>query len=503
MGNKKENSMDRSAASSTPTGSRQEKNQPELYAPLAVIGKVVPNLLAKVSPGDAPIILYHTTAITTAWFDAIAPYSKKTAGIHSNLPKYRADGSLNDERSISILYASARVLNALMPEYRKEWRNLLKEFGLDPSDKSRDTSSPIGIGNKAGAKTIAALKTDGMNFRGKAINNDGTASGRPFADTTGYKPVNTINALNDPRRWQPDTISNSKGELVSQTFATPQWSTARPYSYDKPVIIAPTPRASYAINNDGTARNPYIRQAEKVIQAQLNLTDQKKLLAEFFDDKIASLGLSTVAAALHHGLSLKEFVELDALVNIAAYDTGITLWDNKIKYDSVRPITAIRYLNEQGKLTGDKKDNKNTVDQITGRDWEPYLQTANHAEYPSGTAGFAAAHTRATRRYLIEVIGLNKREANDLSFWKPDLGITGSPLHIAAGGSRIEPGRTPSRAETLRWNTWHEFSAEAGRSRVWAGVHFPASIGAAQTIGRNIGKTASDWLIARIHGHAS
>ena len=55
------------------------------------------------------------------------------------------------------------------------------------------------------------------------------------------------------------------------------------------------------------------------------------------------------------GLSLKQFVELDALVNIAAYDTGITLWDNKIEYDSVRPSTAIRYLNEQGKLTGGKK----------------------------------------------------------------------------------------------------------------------------------------------------
>ena len=78
-----------------------------------------------------------------------------------------------------------------------------------------------------------------------------------------------------------------------------------------------------------------------MLSAQIALTDRQKLMAEFFDDKISSLGFSTVAASFHHRLSLEQFVQLDFLVNVAAFDTAITVWRNKRRFDAVQPFTAI------------------------------------------------------------------------------------------------------------------------------------------------------------------
>lgn len=477
--------------------------QPEIIAPLTVIDKVVPNLLSKVSPGDAPITLYHTTAITTTWFDAIAPYNKTTVGIHSNIKKYRGTGDHEAERNTSLLYASTRLLNKLLPEYKKDWNSILKDFGLDPSNKSRDVNTAAGIGNTAAARAIAALKKDGMNFQGKRDASGRLATPRPFADTTGYRPVNSADELTNPRRWQPDILTNGRGEFRSQIFATPQWSRATPYSYDKPELRAAFPRNSYAVSRDGKPLQGYIKQANRVLKAQAELTDRKKLVAEFYDDKIASLGLSTVASALHHQLSLEQFVQLDALVNIAAYDTGITIWENKLKYDSIRPFSAIRHIYGDSPIPSLGGQGREIADDITGNNWRPYLQSANHAEYPSATAGFAKAHVNATKKYLKEIIGLSNKEANNLSYWNHAMPVAGEPLRIQAGGSRIETGITPQKITELGWKTWDDFAEQAGKSRVWAGVHFPASIPAGQTIGERIGERAADWLIARIQGHDS
>ena len=102
-------------------------DSPPIWAPLSVIGSVVPKLLSKVSPGDAPIILYHTTAITTTWFDSIAPYNDKSRGIYSQIQKYKGEDNLDAKRSTSILYASQKLLNGLLPEYSSTWSNLLEQ----------------------------------------------------------------------------------------------------------------------------------------------------------------------------------------------------------------------------------------------------------------------------------------------------------------------------------------------------------------------------------------
>lgn len=473
---------------------------PGICAPALVIGFTVPNLLKTVAPGDAPLIVRTTTLITGSWFDAIAPYSHTAVGVHSNLGRILTGGG-DSERNIAILYASHEVLNSLMPQFAADWDAMLATVGLDPSDDSTDLSTPIGVGNVAGKSIVAARERDGMNQLG---DEDGSLyTLRPYADTTGYRPVNRAELLTNPRRWQPDTLTTGSGIFVSQQFVTPQWAETRPFSYDVPTRTAPFPKKSYSVTRKGKPLRRYRAQADEVLEVQAALTDEQKLLAEFYDDKIISLGYSTLAAALFHRLSLEEFVQLDFLVNVAAFDTGITVWANKTRYDAVRPFSAIAYLYPDTKITAWGGPGAGTVNDMLGREWRPYLQSANHPEYPSASASFCRAHATATKRYLEEVVGKSPSEANDLSFWVP--GFLPPPFEVLdkqAGSSRIEPGVTPKVATVLGWDTWDDFSDDCGISRLWAGVHFFDSIPAGQDIGDPIGAEAFDWLRSYIDGTA-
>ena len=161
------------------------------------------------------------------------------------------------------------------------------------------------------------------------------------------------------------------------------------------------------------------------------------------------------------------------------------------------------YLYPDTEITAWGGPGQGTVSNIIGSEWRPYLQTANHPEYPSASASFCRAHATATKLYLEEIIGLLPTAANDLSYWTPDIPIAGAPLAVPAGGSIIEPGVTPAVDTTLGWDTWDEFSEECGISRLWAGVHFFDSIPAGQAIGDPIGAEAFDWLNAHIEGKAN
>ena len=471
---------------------------PNICAPATVIDFTVPRLLSTVAPGDAPFILRTTTLITASWFDAIAPYSVNAVGVHSDLGRL-ATGPGDSDRNIAIMYASHEVLNSLMPQFATDWDTMMWAVGLDPNDHSTDVTTPVGVGNVAGAAVVSAREHDGMNQLG---DEDGSLYfRRPYSDYTGYKPRNSAEWLRDPRYWQPDTLTNGSGIFYSQQFVTPQLGVTQPFSYDMVTLMAPTPTKSYAVTPSGKARPEYKAQANEVLAVQASLTDRQKLVSEFFDNKIISLGFSTLAATFYHHLSLEQFVQLDYLVNVAAFDSAITIWHNKRHFDAVRPYTAIGLIYGDDTVTAWGGPGEGTVNDVKGNNWRPYLQTANHPEYPSASASFCRAHATSTKLYLEEEIGLSAADANDLSFWGP--GFLPPPFEVLdkqPGSSIIEPGVTPAAPVALGWATWDDFAYECGMSRLWAGVHFYDSIPAGQGIGDPIGAAAYDWLKSHIDG---
>lgn len=446
-----------------------------------VIPAAIPAILA-VSPGanDATLVLRFTTLATNAWFDAIAPYHPKAIGVYSRLGRRPPHQRTDRNRNIAILYASYQVLNSLFPERADEWRQMMLSVGLDPDDDSLDRRTPVGIGNRAGFAVVAAREHDGMNQLG---DEGGRLYNRqPYADYTGYQPVNTAYELIDPSRWQPLVVTQGNGLFRVQQFVTPQLRLTEPYSYDDPSVFSVPPPADSSPSSPG-----YQVQADEVLAVSAGLTDYQKMAAELFDNKLLSLGGSAFFAWASRGLSLQEFVHIDFLTNAAAFDAAIAAWQEKARWDAVRPFSAIRFLYGDDPVIAWGGPGQGTVGDLPASQWRSYLGTADHPEYPSGSACFCAAHAQSMRRWFgTDVLGFS--------------------VLAPAGSSNIEPGVTPAQDVLLGpWETWTAFEQECGQSRLWGGVHFQASIDAAQQLCPQIGdlvyEMVDDLLDGRRPGH--
>lgn len=444
-----------------------------------VIPAVIPVIYGFVSPGanDATLVLRITAVITNAWFDAIAPYHPTAVGVYSKLGRRPMHERTDANRNLAIVYASYQVLNSLLPRHTDQWRAMLTNIGLDPDNAGTQGNSPIAIGNKAGKAVAAARERDGMNQLGDEGGR--TFNRQPYADYTGYRPVNTAYELIDPSRWQPNIVTAGNGLFTVQQFVTPQLRLTLPYSYASPnQFQAPPPENS---NHNSPA---YVQQANEVLTASAGLTDYQKAAAELFDDKLRSLGFSALFLLQSRGLSLERFVHLDFLLNLAAFDTAITVWNEKFRHDAVRPFSAIRYIYGDDPVTAWGGPGQGTVSNLPATEWRSYLNTADHPEYPSASAAFCAAHAQAGRRFF---------DLDDSFGWS---------VPVAQGSSRVESGKPAADVVLGPWNTWTAFEEECGLSRFWGGVHFLAAISAGQALGRPIGDLAYAFVQAHIAGNA-
>lgn len=444
-----------------------------------VIPTVAPIIFTDVSPsgGDATLVLRVTTLITNAWFDASAPYHPTAQGVYSRLGRRpAAESATNRNINVACLYASYRILNSLLPKRNGEWKAMLAAAGLDPNDASENPTAAVGIGNLAGKAVAAFRERDGMNQLG----DEGRQKYNrlPYADYTGYEPENTAYELRDPSKWQPRVIPFAGGLFRVQQFVTPQYGRVRPYSYNNPNPFR-TPRPSASDPRGPRGHQAYKEQADEVLRASANLTDRQKMIAELFDNKILSLGFSAVFAALSRGLGLMDFIHLDFVTNLAAFDTGIAVWNEKRKWDAVRPFSAIRYLYGDRPVRAWGGPGKGTVNDLPANQWKEYLNVADHPEYPSGSAAFCGAHAESAKRFF----------GNDSLNWS---------VAAPKGSSVVEPGVTPAADIVLGpWATWTEFANDCAMSRVWGGVHFRAAIDEGLPVGRQIG--ALGYLFVKRH----
>ena len=109
-----------------------------------IIPAVIPALFQTTTPNDAPIILRHTTVITNAWFDAIAPYHPTAMGVYSRLGRRPpAEAATNRQKNIAMLYASYRVLNSMLPRFAANWRQCLCRRDSIRTTRARTSRQPL------------------------------------------------------------------------------------------------------------------------------------------------------------------------------------------------------------------------------------------------------------------------------------------------------------------------------------------------------------------------
>jgi hypothetical protein len=231
----------------------------------------------------------------------------------------------------------------------------------------------------------------------------------------------------------------------------------------------------------------FVQQAQDLIAFSANLTDEQKMIAEYWAN-----GPNTELPPGHWDL-FAQFVshrdnhtaDQDAkmffVLTNAIMDAGIASWDDKRAFDSVRPITAIRWLFQGQQIQAWGGPGKGTVT-MDGSQWLPYqpstFPTPPFPEYASGHSTFSAAGAEILKDFT----------GSD-NF--------GDSVTFPAGSSVIEPGITPSAPVTLSWPTFSAAADEAGISRRYGGIHFEQG----DLDGRSLGRLVADsaWTKANLY----
>ena len=437
--------------------------------PLAqvLIPRTLPILAQDVSPAFSDVtMIFRLGAVAIAGvFDAMAPYHPTAVGIYTRIERRPPEEWTLRNMNIATLYSFYHAVRGLLPQREAVWRAMLTDYGLDP-EAGMDLSTPAGIGAAAGKGAIAARLHDGMN----------QAAG--YATNTGYAPVNSAYDLVDASRWQPAIRRQGMGLHTVQQFVTPQMANTEPFADFNPRDYRiPAPSASNPENWDA-----YKAQVDHVLEVSANLTDEDKMMAEFFDNKIVSFGWSLVQAVVNHRLSPMEFVQVDWLTQAAAFDAMIFTWQEKTRYDAVRPFSAVAHVYGDELVTAWGGPGRGTTE-IPGNQWQSYINVADHPEYPSASMCACQAQGQAARRY----------------FGTDELGLS---VTYAAGSSRIEPGITPAEDLTLHFATWTEFEEECGRSRILGGTHFQDAIDASAAMCHAFGDRMYEYFLTLMDGSA-
>jgi uncharacterized protein DUF6851 len=226
-------------------------------------------------------------------------------------------------------------------------------------------------------------------------------------------------------------------------------------------------------------------------------------------------------------------VKLYFALNGATHDAAIAAWGLKGHYDSVRPISMIRYMGglgqssdpglpsynkdglplvpdlvelitkettasgqrhaalagQEGKIaikawSGNPKDPKTQtggVAWILAVNWVPYqVPTFVTPSFPGYTSGHST-FSRASAEVLTAMTG-SEYVPGGLDEW------TTKP-----GDLKVESG--PTKAVTLQWATYYDAADMAGQSRLYGGIHIQADDFNGRKLGAECGKAA--WLRAQ------
>jgi hypothetical protein len=435
--------------------------------------------IRRTRPGP-PMVARALAVVHTCIYDAWAVYdpvalTTRTAGF---LRRPVAEQTLAN-KTAALSYAAHRALSDLFPSEAPLFDGVMDRLGYDPAGASADPTSPSGMGIRCAQAVLEFRHGDGANQLGDL-------QPGAYADYTDYTPVNDLDHVVDPNRWQPLRFSDGQGGFVAPKYIAPHWGLVTPFAMASGSQFRPA-AGPELYPSDG-----YRRQAGQVLGYSAGLTDEQKVVTEYWADGPSSelppghwcLFGAFVSQRDQHGLDAD--VQLFFALTNALMDAGIAAWDAKRAFDSVRPITAIRFLfaGQQVRAWGGPYQGTRL---ILGEDWKPYQAdtfiTPPFPEYVSGHSTFSAAGAEVLKRFT-------GSDAFGASVTRP------------AGSSLFEPGAVPATDVTLSWATFSAAADEAGLSRRYGGIHFEAGDLAGRAMGRRIGAQAWDKAQAYITGTA-
>jgi hypothetical protein len=482
-------------------------------------------------------------------------------------------------------------------ESLNEFDDLMDSLCYPIGTSTTDGKSPAAIGNRIAAAVLAAGKTDGSNeANGYAapdykpvnaplvVNRTGTtltdpnrwqplqlehmisqngvpvtngvqvAIGPQWGHVTGFAlPAGGTNGTPidpgpPPRLGDPATDQAVKDQAVEVIRDSSQLDPAAGIAID----VSPGALGDNTLGtNDGSGHPLNPATGKPYDPDVVNLGDFGRVMAEFWADGpksetppghwnvLANAASDELGPHLNVGGAgpvvgrLEWDVKLYLALNGAVHDAAIAAWGLKGHYDSVRPISTIRYMgglgqssdptgpsyNKEGlplvpglievvtkessapgqrhaalatsvgkvavKAWGgapmDPKTQTSGAKWMLAGDWIPYqLPTFVTPSFP----GFASGHSTFSRAAAEVMTAFTGSE------YFPG-GISG--YTIKAGSLKFEKG--PTTDIKLEWATYYDAADQAGQSRLWGGIHIQADDFNGRIIGSQCGKEA--WALAQ------
>jgi Ca2+-binding RTX toxin-like protein len=263
-------------------------------------------------------------------------------------------------------------------------------------------------------------------------------------DNDGWDRFVVENVGNQPGQWRPTPPAFDLPQA-------PHWAQLTPFSLQSGSQFRPD--APPALTSAAYAEA--LNEVKSLGSATSSTrTGEQTQIARFWADGLGSYTppghWNQIAdqQATADGFGYGSAARLLAILNVALADSSIAAWDAKYAYDLWRPVTAIRNADSDG--------NPETT---TQSDWQPLLITPSHPEYVSGHSTYSAAAAEV----LTKILG-------DRAFDTTSIGL---------------PNVTRS------FSSFEDAAAEAGRSRIYGGIHYEFSNQAGQALGTEV----AGWVL--------
>jgi hypothetical protein len=443
------------------------------------------------SNGARPTIISRTTYITmAAMYQAWAAYDAKAVGTEFGeaFRRPRAERTLENRR-VAVSYAAYRAMLEYYPEEIDSLRAAMLMQGLDPDDASVDLSTPEGVGNVAARAVIDGRLADGSNQFG----DEPASNGEPYSDYTGYSPVNTVDTVVDPNRWQPITFTRSDETQITPDYLTPHWGLVEPFGLESGDQFRPPPPPLV-----GSAQ--LASEVAEVVEENANLSLEEKAIVEFMRDGPQSTSQSGQWLVFGQEVSRRDCHDLNRdmkmffALGAVGLDSFIASWEAKRFYDSSRPWTLVRHLFAGEELRGWGGPGQGTVT-LPAEEWMPYSPldfiTPPFAAYVSGHSTVSGASAR-----ILELFTGSDYFGLEQPWVVGSLTEPGFPCNVI---QRVEGMPLPPddlSCETTIYLPTFTFTAEAaGYSRILGGFHIQADNVAGLVMGQQIAQ--HDWDVIR------
>ncbi|MCB1634146.1 MAG: hypothetical protein KDI51_06110, partial [Xanthomonadales bacterium] len=326
--------------------------------------------------GPRPTVVSRSLFIVSA-----AQYDAWTAFAPTALAVTPANRSLRqplelqteENRRIAVSYAAYVALVDQFPTRVVQFNEFMQSLGLDPNVNAA-LPDPAAIGRAAAQAVLADRSDDNSHQSLNYVDLPSAAFPSFYAPINGADPAAANAAGNagfNPNHWQPLRVPtgtvvdetglpvidpNDPSSFTDQKFLTPHWGAVDAFAVANPRDLlppAPPQRGSDRPYIDSlgqlmTEDEAWNAQFDEVLAFSAGLTDEQKVIAEFWADGPRSETPPGHWNQLAQGVSVRDQHDIgqDArmflALNAAVMDAGIVTWYTKRVFDFIRPASAIR-----------------------------------------------------------------------------------------------------------------------------------------------------------------